>query len=71
MLHRSSVPKLPFGSPVPRYRCAGTLAAKDVPNAGAHVLDAGHFALDTKAGENSVLLREYMKGTEVNEREKS
>jgi hypothetical protein len=54
-----------------RYRRAGTLAAKDVPNAGAHVLDAGHFALDTKAGEISVMLREFLKGTEVNEREKS
>jgi hypothetical protein len=42
-----------------------------VPNAGAHVLDAGHLALDTKAGEMSVMLREFMKGTEVNEREKS
>jgi hypothetical protein len=42
-----------------------------VPNAGAYVLDAGHFALDTKAGGISVMLREFLKGTEVNEREKS
>jgi hypothetical protein len=51
----------PLSSPVPTYRPAEALAAKDVPNAGAHVLDAGHFALDTKVGGNSVLLREYMK----------
>jgi hypothetical protein len=31
-----------------------------VPNAEAHVLDAGHFALDTKAGEISVMLREFL-----------
>jgi hypothetical protein len=33
-----------------------TLAAKDVPNTEGHVLDAGHFALDTNAGETSVPL---------------
>src|SRR5499427_8679801 len=33
---------------------------KDVPNAGIHVLDAGHFALDTKADEMAALLREFM-----------
>jgi pimeloyl-ACP methyl ester carboxylesterase len=33
---------------------------KDVPNAGVHVLDAGHFALDTKADEIAALLREFM-----------
>jgi pimeloyl-ACP methyl ester carboxylesterase len=33
---------------------------KDVPNAEVHVLDAGHFALDTKAGEIAALVREFM-----------
>jgi pimeloyl-ACP methyl ester carboxylesterase len=34
---------------------------KDVPNAGVYVLDAGHFALDTKADEIAALVREFMK----------
>src|SRR5271154_3388625 len=34
---------------------------KDVPNAKVYVLDAGHFALDTKAAEIAVLVREFMK----------
>ena len=34
---------------------------KDVPNADVHVLDAGHFALDTKADEIAALVREFMK----------
>ena len=34
---------------------------KDVPNAEIHVLDAGHFALDTKADEIAALMREFMK----------
>ena len=34
---------------------------KDVPNAEVHVLDAGHFALDTKADEIAKLVREFMK----------
>jgi pimeloyl-ACP methyl ester carboxylesterase len=34
---------------------------KDVPNAKVHVLDAGHFALDTKADEIAALVREFMK----------
>ena len=34
---------------------------KDVPNAEVNVLDAGHFALDTKADEIAVLTREFMK----------
>jgi pimeloyl-ACP methyl ester carboxylesterase len=33
---------------------------KDVPNAEVHVLEAGHFALDTKAGEITALVREFM-----------
>jgi pimeloyl-ACP methyl ester carboxylesterase len=34
---------------------------QDVPNAEVHVLDAGHFALDTKADEIAALVREFMK----------
>jgi len=34
---------------------------KDVPNSEVHVLDAGHFALDTKADEIAELVREFMK----------
>jgi pimeloyl-ACP methyl ester carboxylesterase len=34
---------------------------KDVPKAEVHVLDAGHFALDTKADEIAVLVRTFMK----------
>ena len=34
---------------------------KDVPKAEIHVLDAGHFALDTKADEIAALVRSFMK----------
>jgi pimeloyl-ACP methyl ester carboxylesterase len=34
---------------------------KDVPNAEVHVLDAGHFAIDTKADEIAELVHEFMK----------
>jgi pimeloyl-ACP methyl ester carboxylesterase len=34
---------------------------KDVPNAEVHVLDAGHFALDTKANQVAGLVLEFMK----------
>jgi pimeloyl-ACP methyl ester carboxylesterase len=33
---------------------------KDVPGAEVHVLDAGHFALDTKPGEIAALVRNFM-----------
>ena len=33
---------------------------QDVPNAQVHVLDAGHFALDTAADEISALVREFL-----------
>jgi len=33
---------------------------KDVPSAEVHVLDAGHFALDTKANEIAALVQEFM-----------
>ena len=38
---------------------------KDVPNAEVYVLDAGHFALDTKTDEIAVLVREFMNDAEV------
>src|SRR3984885_2818492 len=34
---------------------------KDVPKAQVHVLDAGHFALDTKADEIAALVSQFMK----------
>ena len=40
------------------YREAGP---KDVPKAEVHVLDAGHFALDTAADQIAELVRGFMK----------
>jgi pimeloyl-ACP methyl ester carboxylesterase len=34
---------------------------KDVPDAQVHVLDAGHFALDTKADEIAALVRDFLR----------
>lgn len=34
---------------------------KDVPNAEVHILDAGHFAMDTKADEIAGFVRSFMK----------
>ena len=34
---------------------------RDVSNAEVHVLDAGHFALDTKADEIAALVDQFMK----------
>jgi len=46
---------LSFDSGEPeRYR-------RDVPNAEVHVLNAGHFALDTKADEIAVLVGDFTK----------
>jgi len=45
-------PSFDIGEP-DRYR-------KDVANAEVHVLDAGHFALDTKADEIAALVGEFM-----------
>ena len=33
---------------------------RDVPGAQVHLLDAGHFALDTAAGEIADLVRTFM-----------
>ncbi len=45
-------PSFDLGEPE-RYR-------DDVPKAEVHVLDAGHFAIDTKADEISDLVRQFM-----------
>jgi pimeloyl-ACP methyl ester carboxylesterase len=45
-------PSFDIGEPE-RYR-------KDVPGAEIHVLDAGHFALDTKSDEIAVLVAKFM-----------
>jgi pimeloyl-ACP methyl ester carboxylesterase len=45
-------PSFDIGEPE-RYR-------KDVPDAQIHVLDAGHFALDTKADEIAALVKDFM-----------
>ena len=34
---------------------------KDIPTAEIYILDAGHFALDTKADEIAALVRESLK----------
>jgi hypothetical protein len=34
---------------------------KDVPKAQVHILEAGHFALDTAADEIAMLVHEFMK----------
>jgi pimeloyl-ACP methyl ester carboxylesterase len=47
-------PSFDSGEPQ-RYR-------KDVPGAEVHVLEAGHFALDTKADVMAALVREFMRG---------
>jgi pimeloyl-ACP methyl ester carboxylesterase len=36
---------------------------KDVPTAQVHVLDAGHFALDTAADEIAALVRSFAGAT--------
>jgi pimeloyl-ACP methyl ester carboxylesterase len=36
---------------------------KDVPNAEIHVLDAGHFALDTKANEIAAFVRQFLQAS--------
>ena len=33
---------------------------RDVPQAQIHVLDAGHFALDTAANEIAILIRNFL-----------
>jgi pimeloyl-ACP methyl ester carboxylesterase len=47
-------PSFEIGEPE-RYR-------KDVPNAEVHILDAGHFALDTNADEAAALVQGFMTG---------
>ena len=35
---------------------------RDVPNAEVHVLEAGHFGLDTAADQIAQFVREFMNG---------
>lgn len=42
---------------------------EDVPNAQVHVLDAGHFALDTAADEIAALVRGFVEPEEDAPRE--
>ena len=45
----------------PSFELSGPEAyRRDVPNAEVHVLDAGHFALDTAADEIAALVREFV-----------
>jgi len=37
---------------------------RDVPGAEVHILDAGHFALDTAADEIAGLVRTFLKKTD-------
>ena len=43
----------------------------DVSNAEVHVLDAGHFALDTKADEIAALVHDFLKRILVAEHERN
>ena len=45
-----------------RFDVAEVAALKrDLPKAEVHVLDAGHFALDTAADQIAQLVRDFMK----------
>jgi surfactin synthase thioesterase subunit len=50
----SNDPSFDIGGPE-RYR-------KDVPKAEAHVVDGGHFALDTRANEIAEFIDQFMQG---------
>jgi hypothetical protein len=45
----------------PRLSAEPEAYRRDVPNAEVHVLDAGHFALDTSADEIATLVRAFMR----------
>ncbi len=46
----------------PAFVPAGALAYKrDLPDAEVHLLDAGHFALETHAGEIAVFIRDFLR----------
>jgi pimeloyl-ACP methyl ester carboxylesterase len=38
---------------------------RDVPKAEVHILDAGHFALDTKADEIAAHMGQFMKAQKI------
>jgi hypothetical protein len=54
----------PFGAYVPAVQTGKLLFLsayrRDVPSAQVHVLDAGHFALDTAADEIADFVRRFM-----------
>jgi pimeloyl-ACP methyl ester carboxylesterase len=50
-----------WGRHDPAFIPAGANAYKrDLPDAEVHLLDAGHFALETRAGEIAALIREFL-----------
>ena len=50
-----------WGKNDPIFTIAGAQAFKqDLPKAELHLIDAGHFALETKAGEIAGYIREFM-----------
>lgn len=50
-----------WGRHDPAFIPAGAIAYKrDLPNAEVHLLDAGHFALETHAGEIATLVRDFL-----------
>jgi len=38
---------------------------RDLPAAEIHILDAGHFVLDEKAGETALLIRRFLAGQDM------
>lgn len=52
-----------WGRHDPAFVPAGAAAyQRDVPDAQVHLLDAGHFALETHAEEVATLIREFLNG---------
>ena len=50
-----------WGKHDPSFRISEPQAYRqDVPNAGVHILDAGHFALDTAADEIAARVSEFL-----------
>jgi len=50
-----------WGKNDPIFTVAGAQAFKqDLPKAEVHLIDAGHFALETKAGEIAGYIRDFL-----------
>jgi hypothetical protein len=43
----------------------GWISGSDVPNADVHLLDGGHFVLDTAADEVAALVRGFLQGGDL------